>query len=332
MSGLWSVCSRLGAVQLYCLLALIDGVQAASLEIAAYAGGRDAAFSMTFDDGFRHQGETHVKMLKPYGFTGTFFIVVGQTLDHKPPKQWGNRMSWELLKELHAQGHEIANHSWSHAALKSALGAEKLEEEINHAYDVFKQKMGFAPYSFAFPGGSRASELMDKVNERHPMVRGKVLTYGGARWTTQQANAWVDDAIAHKKWIVPMIHAISKGWSSFRSPEEFDAHLRYVKSKEDAIWVAPLGDVAKYQKQRAAAKLSGKIKNNAAEFALHMEGLDPAVYTMPLSIIVGSAAGKELSNLTATCDGQAVTAYVLRDKICVDLVPHQKPQQVTVRW
>ncbi len=316
-------------ITLLAILLLTAALPAAQLEIAEYYGARSAALSLTYDDGFRHQGAEHVKMMKPYGFKGTFFIVVGQTKDNKPPKEWGNRMSWELLREMHKDGHEIANHSWSHAALKKGVPQDTLDKEVNYAFDVFKQKMGFAPYSFAFPGGSRHKEVPGLAEARHPCVRGHVLTYGGNRWTTDKANAWIDESIAQGKWNVAMIHGIKGGWSHFRNPADFDAHLKYAKSKEDLLWVAPMADVHKYLAQKKAATLKGKVKKSGASFECYVNGLDADTYNVPLTVTIKNAKVKKV---TAKAGSKKLPTYLRNGLVCVDVPVTGKPLKVEVSF
>ncbi len=305
-------------------------ISAADLRIAEYPGARSAAMSMTFDDGFRSQGAEHLRLLKPYDFKGTFFIVVGQVKDNKPPKEWGNRMSWQLLREMHTAGHEIANHSWSHLALKKGVATDVLEKEVNYAANVFQDKMGFAPHSFAFPGGSRHKEVPGLAEQHHPCVRKRVLTYGGDRWTTAKANAWVDQAIADGTWIVPMIHGIKGGWSHFRSPDEFDAHLKYVFSRKDAIWVAPMAEVSKYTIARKAARLSGTVKKTSAQFTCTFSGIDNELYGVPLTVCLPEP--KKVEKIMALQGGERIPAYIMNGMLCVDVVPSEQPEKVSVSW
>ena len=58
---------------------------------------------------------------------------------------------WPRIKELAARGHEIANHSWSHAGLMK-LDDAQLDDEINKAYDRIAERIGAPPLTFCYPG------------------------------------------------------------------------------------------------------------------------------------------------------------------------------------
>ena len=68
-------------------------------------------------------------MLNEVGFKGTFFVIPGATAETPEEgekealwkRAWGS-ISWPELKEMAAQGHEIASHTWSHPGLAEVLG------------------------------------------------------------------------------------------------------------------------------------------------------------------------------------------------------------------
>src|SRR5690349_18265061 len=92
---------------------------APTVRIARFAGDRAAAISYTFDDGLRDQYTVAVPMLNEVGFMGTFFVIPGKVAatveeaerrknDKRP---WGT-ITWDELRRMAAQGHEIASHTW----------------------------------------------------------------------------------------------------------------------------------------------------------------------------------------------------------------------------
>lgn len=90
--------------------------------------------AMTFDDG-PHPSNTPrlLDMLKQRHLKATFFVV-GQNAKEHP----------EILKRIIAEGHEIANHTWSHAYLtKLSVGA--VRKEFADTRDVIIAATGVAP-------------------------------------------------------------------------------------------------------------------------------------------------------------------------------------------
>lgn len=101
---------------------------------------------LTFDDGpSKNVTPRILKTLDDYNIKATFFML-GNMAEKNP----------NLVKQVHAKGHSIGNHSYSHeygyiyANLNNFLG------EINQTNKIFKNILGkdFSTKLFRFPGGS----------------------------------------------------------------------------------------------------------------------------------------------------------------------------------
>ena len=65
--------------------------------------------AITFDDGYLSIYENAYPLLKSYNFPFTIFVSP-KAIDSK----FGNSLSWEMLREMKANGATIANHSFAH--------------------------------------------------------------------------------------------------------------------------------------------------------------------------------------------------------------------------
>ena len=98
--------------------------------------------AFTFDDGPNPtQTPRLLKMLKDRGIKATFFCL-GQCVAQSP----------EVAKQIVKEGHEIANHSWSHPLL-SKMGEEAVKDQIDRAHNVIRQTTGVTPTLFRPPYG-----------------------------------------------------------------------------------------------------------------------------------------------------------------------------------
>lgn len=87
--------------------------------------------AMTFDDGPHAENTPRLlDMLKKRGIKATFFVV-GQCAAEYP----------DIMKRIVAEGHEIANHSWSHPQL-SKMGEGPVTEQLQHTHDTIVQTTG----------------------------------------------------------------------------------------------------------------------------------------------------------------------------------------------
>jgi peptidoglycan/xylan/chitin deacetylase (PgdA/CDA1 family) len=99
--------------------------------------------AMTFDDG-PHATNTPrlLDMLKQRGIKATFFMV-GQCAAEYPA----------IVKRIAAEGHEVANHSWSHPQL-TKLTDEGVKEQLKKTHDAIVAGCGVAPKVMRPPYGA----------------------------------------------------------------------------------------------------------------------------------------------------------------------------------
>ena len=108
--------------------------------------------ALTFDDGpHKKYTEEILNLLELYDAKGTFFIV-GKQAENNP----------EIILRMYEDGHELANHTYSHPYTKSV---SKLEEEIKLTNDVIFSITGFSPYLFRPVEGYYTDEIIEAVVE-----------------------------------------------------------------------------------------------------------------------------------------------------------------------
>jgi len=98
--------------------------------------------AFTFDDG-PHDTQTPrlLKMLKERGIKATFFCL-GECVAQNPG----------IAKQIVEEGHQIANHSWSHPLLTKLTDAA-VQDQIERTQAVIKQTTGVTPVVFRPPYG-----------------------------------------------------------------------------------------------------------------------------------------------------------------------------------
>jgi len=299
-----------------------------AIKIARFAGDRAAAISYTFDDNLRDQFTIAVPMLNEVGFKGTFFVIARSTPDATAPasnqKIPPRNISWEELKEMSNQGHEIANHSWSHARL-TTLQAAELDDEINKAYEAISAHIGKPPLTLAFPGNASNPEVRTACLKRHVAIR----TYQdaiGEKSTIDSLSAWTDKLISEKKWGVAMLHAIVQGYDQLKDPEIFRSHLKNVKRRENDIWVDTFANVARYEQERDNAKLeiTGSDGNVTCVVS---SSLDPQRYNIPLTLVIAASG---VTSAQAKRASQELPVRIDKNTIYVDATPSTQP--ITIIW
>jgi peptidoglycan/xylan/chitin deacetylase (PgdA/CDA1 family) len=82
-------------------------------------------------------------LFETLGLRATFFVV-GEDLHHKP--------NGEVVRQLHAAGHEIANHTQTHAYHFIRLNRQQKHDEIERAGQAVARLTGSMPVGFRAPG------------------------------------------------------------------------------------------------------------------------------------------------------------------------------------
>ncbi|MCD0451804.1 polysaccharide deacetylase family protein [Actinocorallia sp. API 0066] len=98
--------------------------------------------ALTFDDGPMEDTERLLGMLAQYNAKATFFVV-GRMVEEFP----------DLVRKEVAGGHEIANHSWSHANL-AGLSDAGVRAEIQKTQDAIVRHSGYRSVLLRPPYGS----------------------------------------------------------------------------------------------------------------------------------------------------------------------------------
>lgn len=122
---------------------VLDGSETVGSPFLMRGARNTKRVALTFDDG-PSPGVTNrvLETLRKFKVRATFFMI-------------GNRVveSPGLAKEVHAAGHELANHSFTHPTLGS-LSAERVASELHLCQDAIEKHVGVRPSWLRPPYGS----------------------------------------------------------------------------------------------------------------------------------------------------------------------------------
>lgn len=110
------------------------------------------AAALTYDDGPHPPvGNRIMDVMARYGQKCTFFMV-------------GNRVSGRAdeVRRMAAEGHELANHSHSHAYLNK-VSAEAVRQEVDACNDAIAAAAGVSPGLMRLPGGLKNDTVMSNI-------------------------------------------------------------------------------------------------------------------------------------------------------------------------
>lgn len=148
---------------------LSSGTTGMAAPAAAAAGGTDphnlVAYSsavvdgpyiaMTFDDGPNPETTPRLlKMLEQRGIKATFFVLGSRAI-----------ASPNIIKQMIAQGHEVANHSWDHPQLPK-IPVAAADKQIGDTNAVIEQITGLKIHNVRPPYGAMTPTLRAHLREK----------------------------------------------------------------------------------------------------------------------------------------------------------------------
>ncbi|MFC1975142.1 polysaccharide deacetylase family protein [Chloroflexota bacterium] len=106
---------------------------------------------------FRMGLENFSRFLEPYGINSTLFMVGN---DFRQPE------NIPYIKSMVAEGHEIANHTMTHAQGFRLLSPEQKEAEISGMEEICRQVIGQRPVGFRSPGWNMGDDAIPILKRR----------------------------------------------------------------------------------------------------------------------------------------------------------------------
>ncbi|QHU90776.1 polysaccharide deacetylase family protein [Candidatus Saccharibacteria bacterium oral taxon 488] len=107
--------------------------------------------ALTFDDGPGPYTAQLLDILNQHGTKATFFLI-------------GSKVSAQadVLRRMHAHGHQLGNHSWSHPELPK-LPVNQIASEIDRTNDAIKQATGVTPTVMRPPYGAVNGVVLEQL-------------------------------------------------------------------------------------------------------------------------------------------------------------------------
>jgi peptidoglycan/xylan/chitin deacetylase (PgdA/CDA1 family) len=175
--------------------------------------------SFSFDDAPATACEAGAQVLEARGLRGTYYFAAGLTGREGP---MGRFATGADARRLHAAGHEIACHTFSHLDCGQASQAETLADVDLNARHLAEWGTG-EPVSFAYPYGDVASPAKTALAGRFKTLRalhhGLVATGADLNQAPavgiegedgeQVALDWLDKAHRRKAWLILYTHDVA---------------------------------------------------------------------------------------------------------------------------
>ena len=296
---------------------------AQDVEIATWSGFRKGAASFTFDDGAPSHVSDGGPLFDKYGYKGTFNVVVNWNPD------------WNGFGNMAKNGHEIASHSNTHGQNMSgeeASSKKAIEGRIQQKYGII---------TVAYPNcnvPNKSAVLQNYVVGRicngswqgQPDMMGKD---GPSDWAmasaimtgstgTNDFKGNMQKAVQQGGWISFLTHGFEgkNNGSATYSPTplgSIEDGLKWAQQNDKDIWVAPMGHVAMYIKERKASKAQASSSGSTITVQLtHNIKDNISNYDYPLSLRVKySGSTANVTQAGAKLESKIDGGYVYFDAV-----------------
>lgn len=237
--------------------------------------GKQVAISLTFDDGRYSQVEGGTALLDEFGVKATFYVV---------PSAVEQRL--EGWKKAVASGHEIGNHSINHPctgnfpwARQKALEnytTRQMKNELVEANRKIQKLLGVTAKQFAYPCGQTFIGRGKETKSYVPIVA--ELFESGRGWLDEgpsdplfcdfaqltgmesdgknfdQILPLINQAKNNHQWLILAGHEMADDGNQTTRLSMLRQLLAYAKDTANGIWIAPVGEVGRYIREKRQVK------------------------------------------------------------------------------
>ncbi len=230
--------------------------------------------------------------------------------EKRPVLLSGEVITWKEIKAFAANGHEFGSHTISHPRL-AVLDEPNLLYELEKCKQEIHDQLGVEhTFSAECPFGTENERVMEYAYKIHPALRNRMpepfleeLNRGSRKsplghkkeyiqWQRGPLTktpmglmkSWVDTMLmVDNIWLVLTFHGVDGiGWEAKPGTEHAE-YFRYMKEREDKLWVATFRDVTKYIRERMNAKL--KVENEKKRIRITLQhSLNKSAYNIPLTL------------------------------------------------
>lgn len=199
--------------------------------------------TITFDDGWANQYTNARPILNGLGFKSTYYLI-------------SNELNTEFYmtnaqaKTLYAEGNEIGSHSLTHPDF-TTLNATQLTNQFKNSQTKLQNLIGAPVTNFAYPFGAynattiaegkkyyASQRSVDRgLNTRDNLDTTKLkIQEVDADTTNAQVQAWINDAIANKAWLILCYHEVANAPAVADDAQytvkiaDFNTQMNYLKS------------------------------------------------------------------------------------------------------
>lgn len=254
------------------LLLVVKNSFAQSNSKFSWPQGKEAAISLSFDDGRYSQVEGGTAFLDSLNTKATFYVV---------PSAVEERL--EGWKKAVISKHEIGNHSLYHPCSGNFIWSKKhalenytldsMQAELAKANELIQKMLGVRPRVFAYPCGQKFVGRGVNTKSYVPLIAEMFLSGRGYMEETandplftdfaqltgidmdgkdfEQILPIIETARKNGQWVVLAGHEMGESGSQTTRLSMLRKLIAYARDPANKLWIAPVGTIASYiEKQK----------------------------------------------------------------------------------
>ncbi len=302
------------------------------ISVADAFGNRKSIVTIISDDGYYDSGLNLDALLEKHKMTAT--VAGAVSIVSKSEPEW-----LELLGR--GRIHMVSHSKW-HVRMEEGSeisgNEEELRDEIVGASEYYVDFLGEKPICFVCPENAMC-ELGYKILSEDGYIAVRRGDRGlnpispeegvePGNWhnlrtrgildveTTEERNAWVDDAINEKAWLIEMWHNVKPeddGMYQTVLTEDADSHMSYIQKKSDEgdIWVTDFETATKYiyEKQHTEVAAACSKDGNISVICKMTEDVnDKGRFDVPITVSVKLSEDAEKDAVYVDENGDKIKA------------------------
>lgn len=303
--------------------------------------GKRMALSLSFDDARKTNIRQGTDLFDKYGVKVTFYVVPSNV-----------KKDLELWQKAARNGHEMGNHSvihpcsgnfgWSHTNALEIYTLDRMRAELIDASNQIKELLGVTPTTYAYPcglttigRGVNAQSFVPLIAEMFVAGRGWLdeapvdPAYCDMAQLTgvemdgkdfEELLPMIERAQQKGQWLVLAGHETAESGHQTTRLKTLEKLIQYALDPKNGVWIAPIGEIAAYVKQKRDAgevntpqTIYAEPKKSVDLEARHALGVGPEIAYMP--------------------EWKAFGWFTAKDKVEWTLnVPETTTYQVSLEW
>lgn len=343
------------------LMATIPARAEFESSVTTWPGGRTAALSLVFDDGRNDHRDFAAPMLTARGLPGTFALMPGVSWATKGPQfaaiaAQGHELASHTMLHQACRIQTVEEDAATPPANSHFHSLVELSADCTLSRAALDAIQPRPAVSFVYPGGTNTAETRAviaqhflaarlstsgiQINPPTPpdMMQVRPVYVGGAQPTVTDWCDYVEvdgffDAVLTTLtngggWAVEEYHDIECPGYAALDLDAWAGHLDELQAMAPVLWVASMGDVARYIAQRNAASFSVVGQGPGFVVIAADDGLNDAIFDLPITVETNLPAA--WSQVKVSQGASPIPAVRIGDVVRYDILPSGNPVYITV--